>query len=94
MIRNTEFADRNNTIARHLGGIWPATSTPTAKTDGSRRTPTPAEAGQEDAEIVQALQDLLQKYVALLESSDHGGWSLDEDTTVRTVCAVLSRRAA
>jgi hypothetical protein len=94
MISNTEFADRNDAIARHLGGILPATSTVTANTNGGRRTLAPSEAGQEDAEIVHVLQHLLQKYVALLESSEHGGWSLDEDMTVRMVCALLASRAA
>jgi hypothetical protein len=94
MITNPELTARNDAIARHLGSVLPRSgATVTAASDGSHRTLSLPDADHADAEIVHVLQHLLQKYVALLESSDHGGWSLDEDTTVRTVCTVLSRRA-
>jgi hypothetical protein len=47
----------------------------------------------EKVEVMHVLQYLLQQYVALLETPEHGDWSREEDTTVRIACAVLSRHA-
>jgi hypothetical protein len=42
-------------------------------------------------ELAGALQELLARYVHLLESAEHGGWTLKEDETVRIACVVLAR---
>ena len=38
-----------------------------------------------------ALYNLLMRYVDLLEGQEHGGWTLDEETTVRAAVTALSR---
>ena len=38
-----------------------------------------------------ALYNLLVRYVDLLDGQEHGGWTLDEETTVRAAVTALSR---
>ena len=54
-----------------------------------------SDAGISSPELADALKYLLSRYVDLLESAEHGGWSLEEDQTVyraRTALARAGRR--
>lgn len=86
------------TIERHLGRAQEApvvaTESPLSMTIPEGRgdvDPSYALQGSYTQQLALMLHDLLKRYVDLLESPDHGGWSRTEDQTVQSVRFLLAQ---
>jgi hypothetical protein len=81
--------ETTESIVGHLGH-WLPDSAASELTDASlERSESAIPASME--ELTRGLQDLLGRYVALLESADHGGWNRDEDEAVLRTLSLLER---
>lgn len=88
----------DSSLAHHLRLALPSekyalllAGDPSRNADGSDQKATP-----EDPSFLAlraAFYNLLTGYVGLLEGQEHGGWTFDEETTVRTAVDALLRAA-
>jgi hypothetical protein len=103
MIHPNDSAALYQTIDRHLAHSPQESALPlkpqqlpvTTAVPGAKDAPSEELSQQPRSVLVTniagTLYNLLGRYVALLESPDHGGWTLEEDEMVRAVVAILSQ---
>ena len=94
---NTDILHKHSTLDRHLGPVQNEPVFPAGNSMSVRAR----EEGSSDAsdaylcsyakKLAVTLNDLLNRYVDLLESSEHGGWSRAEDQMVQSVRLLLSQ---
>ena len=83
----------DHTIERHLGSEFhniPVAAAAISGSDGMESREATLTRLQDAAPgLARALHDLLERYVSLLESAEHGGWTRDEDEIVRIASVQL-----
>ena len=91
MSENRRFGSQHNVIHRHLCALQTAATRKSSLQQNGFHSAFAAEEEITAEEMAQTLRHLLERYILLLEASDHGGWNQEEDNTVLSVCAALSR---
>jgi hypothetical protein len=90
MLKNSSTIDRHLRHAQDEAVFGSPMSVPAPEGEGG------ADASDEylcayAQQLASALNDVLDRYVDLLESSEHGGWSRAEDQFVQSVRSLLSQ---